>query len=205
MEIYWAIALFALTGAITPGPNNIMLLSSGLNFGVKKTMPHMFGSCIGFPVMIIAIGLGFSTVFILYPQTHQWIKILGIIYILYLAWRIANTTPNATKHQRTKPLTLMQAALFQWVNPKAWAVASALIAAYTNTENLVVQVFIIALICAAVALPANLIWIIFGANLKHLLKRDVYHRIFNITMAVLLVLSMSPVIWELLADYRLST
>jgi len=123
MEIVLSVLLFALVSTVTPGPNNIMIMTSGVNFGVWRTLPHYLGICFGFPAMVVAISLGLGKVFEAFPQLHLVIKVLGITYLLYLAWRIATTATEIDGEKTSKPLSFLQAAAFQWVNPKAWVMA----------------------------------------------------------------------------------
>ncbi len=124
MELVLPIFLFAFAAAITPGPNNIMIMASGLNFGTVRSLPHLPGICFGFPVMVILIGTGLGVVFEKYPVLHEIIKVIGIIYLIYLAWRIANSDKTSEAATPGKPFTFLQSALFQWVNPKGWIMAS---------------------------------------------------------------------------------
>ncbi|ACJ30056.1 Transporter, LysE family [Shewanella piezotolerans WP3] len=195
MELIFTIALFAFSSGITPGPNNIMLMSSGVNFGIKRSLPHLLGICFGFPGMVLAIGLGLSTVFQLYPVLHTIIKYVGIAYLLYLAWLIANSSNKLKGKSTPEPLTFMQAAAFQWVNPKAWVMAIGAIATFTTMQQtLTPQVVTIASVFFCVALPSAFIWLGFGVALKRLLKNQKQQKIFNVTMALLLVLSIIPMI-----------
>lgn len=195
MELILTIALFAFSSGITPGPNNIMLMSSGVNFGVKRSLPHLFGICIGFPAMVLAIGLGLSAVFQHFPVLHTVIKYVGICYMLYLAWLIANSSAKMNSKQTPSPLTFIQAAAFQWVNPKAWIMGIGAVAAFTSmSQTLAPQVLTIALVFFFVALPSAFIWLGFGVALKRILKNQKQQKIFNVTMALLLVLSILPMI-----------
>lgn len=117
------LALFALVSSITPGPNNIMLASSGLTFGFRRTIPHMLGVNLGFTLMLVLVGLGLGTMFQQLPWLYTVLKYAGAMYLLYLAWKIAMSGPLESGAQRGRPFTFMQAALFQWVNPKAWVMA----------------------------------------------------------------------------------
>ncbi|PCJ51126.1 MAG: lysine transporter LysE [Gammaproteobacteria bacterium] len=201
MEHSLALFIFTLTATITPGPNNIMIMTSGLNFGIKKSLPHLFGICLGFPLMVVLVGLGFSVVFEQYPLFHQVIKILGILYLLYLSWRIATSPINELDQGKAKPLSFIQAAAFQWVNPKAWVMASGAVAAFTSaTSDMTWQVLYIALSFLLVAFPSVGMWLVFGQSLKRLLRNPLHQRLFNISMAILLVLSMVPVIREVLTS-----
>ncbi|WP_415898682.1 LysE family translocator [Neptuniibacter sp. QD48_11] len=203
MEIYLAILVFAISSTITPGPNNIMIMTSGLNFGVKRSMPHLLGICLGFPLMVVAVGLGFSAVFEKFPIIHEIIKVLGVTYLLYLAWLVASSAPTSMEgDQKSNPLTFMQAALFQWVNPKAWVMATGAIAAYTSQDTtMLLQVMVISLSFFVVSFPCVGVWLIFGSGLKRFLKEAKYQRVFNISMALLLMVSVLPVLNELRITY----
>lgn len=202
MELYFAIFLFGLSAGITPGPNNIMLMTSGMNFGIKQSIPHLVGVCIGFPVMVILIGLGFSIVFNQYPIIHEVIKILGLIYLLYLSWLIASANPDKLEGKKSKPFTFLQAALFQWVNPKAWVIATSSISAYTTlVDNIHWQVLSIAAIFFIAAVISSSTWLIFGKGIKQVLQSPKQQRLFNISMALVLVASVLPVIQQLYQQY----
>ncbi|GIU51399.1 LysE family translocator [Shewanella sp. 10N.261.52.F9] len=195
MELILTIALFAFSSGITPGPNNIMLMSSGVNFGVKRSLPHLSGICIGFPTMVLAIGLGLSAVFQTYPLLHSIIKYVGISYMLYLAWLIANSSAKMNGKDTAAPLSFLQAAAFQWVNPKAWIMGIGAVATFTTmSQALTPQVFTIALVFFFIAVPSAFVWLGFGVALKRLLKNQRQQKIFNVTMALLLVLSILPMI-----------
>lgn len=195
MELIFAIALFAFSSGITPGPNNVMLMSSGVNFGIKRSLPHLTGICIGFPCMVLAIGLGLSTVFQAYPVLHVIIKYIGIGYLLYLSWLIANSSSKMEGKDSANPLSFLQAAAFQWVNPKGWIMAVGAVATFTSVDTAITpQVITIALVFLAVAFPCAITWLGFGVALKRLLKNARQQRIFNVTMALLLVASIIPMI-----------
>jgi len=193
MELVFAIALFAFSAGITPGPNNIMLMTSGVNFGIKRSIPHLMGISLGFPTMILAVGLGLSAIFQAYPFIHIVIKLIGISYLLYLSWLIANSSNKMEGKQVSKPFTFLQAAAFQWVNPKGWIMAVGAIATFTSVQQeLNSQVMTIASVFLCVAFPCAIVWLGFGVALKRLLKNERQQRIFNITMALLLVASIIP-------------
>ena len=199
MELILPILLFAISAAITPGPNNIMLMASGLNFGIQKSIPHLLGVTIGFPIMVILIGLGFEIVFEKYPLLHEIIKIAGIIYLVYLAWRIATSARQSLDDAKPIPFRFWQAVLFQWVNPKAWVMATGAIAAYTSiSADFFNQVLIIALTFMLVGFPCSGSWLVFGSSLKRFLQKPAYQQAFNVTMALLLIISILPVINELI-------
>jgi len=195
MEILLSVLLFALVSTATPGPNNIMVMTSGLNFGVLRTLPHYLGICIGFPAMVLAISMGLGKVFEAVPLMHQVIKVLGISYLMYLAWRIATTTTEIRKDGASQPLSFWQAAAFQWVNPKAWVMAVGALATFTTVSGEVIyQALWIAAAFMVVAVPCVGAWLLGGAGLRRLLQKPTYRRWFNWTMGLLLVLSVIPMV-----------
>lgn len=190
--------MFGVIAAVTPGPNNVMLTTTGLNFGVRRGLPHLLGICIGFPIMLALIGLGFGTLFQLYPIIHDVIKVVGIVYLIYLAWKIASTRSSANQVEQAKPINFWQAAAFQWVNVKAWIMGSSALAAYTTLEdNFFIQVAIICISFAIITLPCAGIWLVFGAGLQRFLRDPKQLRLFNLVMALLLLASILPVVWEM--------
>lgn len=195
MELPLSFLWFAVSAAFTPGPNNIMIMVSGLNHGVRASMPHFLGICLGVPLMFLAIGFGLGFVFERFPLLHSIIKVVGIVYLLYLAWLIANATPAHVGDKQTKPLTFLQAALFQWVNPKAWVMGTSAIAAYTTVgADVNAQVLWVALLFFLVAIPSAGSWLVFGVAIQKLLDKPRYIKGFNILMAGLLVASIWPII-----------
>ncbi|MGI9280336.1 MAG: LysE family translocator [Endozoicomonas sp.] len=179
--------------------NNVMIMTSGMNHGTRQSLPHFLGICLGFPLMVLFVGLGLGTVFDLFPALHDIIKVLGVAYLLYLSWIIAKSAPADLNGAKTKPLTFLQSALFQWVNPKAWIMATGAIAAYTTVSDAVFQqVLVIALAFFVASIPCVGAWLFFGVRLKKVLQQPSYQRAFNITMALLLVASIIPVINELI-------
>jgi len=201
MEILLSVLLFALVSTATPGPNNIMVMTSGMNFGVWRTVPHYLGICIGFPAMVLAISMGLGTVFEAVPVMHQVIKVLGISYLMYLAWRIATTETELKEDGSSRPLSFWQAAAFQWVNPKAWVMAVGALATFTTVSGRVVeQALWIAAAFMVVAIPSVGGWMLGGAGLRRLLQKPAYRRWFNWTMGLLLVLSVIPMVSVELAE-----
>ena len=199
MSMLPSLALFALSASITPGPNNAMIMASGMNHGVRKSLPHFAGINIGFFLMVIGIGFGLGAIFEAVPILHEVIKVLSILYLLYLAWLIA-TTPTMKEAQAVaKPLTVIQAALFQWVNPKAWVMISGAIATFTSSSSSIYsQVLLVAVVFITVGTPSCLLWLIGGAGLRRTLKKPKHLRMFNVVIALLLVASIYPVVHELL-------
>ncbi|KOF55202.1 MULTISPECIES: LysE family translocator [unclassified Achromobacter] len=191
------LALFALVSSITPGPNNVMLASSGLNFGFRRTVPHLLGVTLGFAFMIFLVGLGLGSVFQRIPALYTVLKYAGALYLLYLAWKIANAGAMEDGTVRGKPFTFLQAAAFQWVNPKAWVMAVGVVATYTPQAGFFANLVLATVVCGIVNLPSVGIWVAFGTALRRLLHKAWAVRAFNVTMALLLVASLYPVALDL--------
>ncbi|MEO9457800.1 MAG: LysE family translocator [Lentilitoribacter sp.] len=187
---------FALVSAFSPGPNNLMLLSSGMNFGWRKSIPHILGIAIGFPVMIFCVGLGITQIFETYPASLVVMKVLSAVYLLYLAYKIASTRQAGVgpEVKNTRPLTFVQAAAFQWVNPKAWAMALTAISAYTIANNMLFSVFIVIFVFLAVGMMSANTWTIIGLKLRIFLSNPKAFRAFNIGCALVLVATLYPVL-----------
>ena len=195
-DLLLALTLFAFVSSITPGPNNLMLMASGANFGFRRTLPHLLGVGIGFTLMIVLVGVGLVQVFDLYPISHQILKLVSVIYLLWLAWKIANAaTPEGDVQSEGTPITFIQAALFQWVNPKAWFMAITAISAYApQDQGIVMGSLIVAVVFAVVNLPSITIWAWMGVQVRRWLGSARRLRIFNVSMAVLLVVSLYPML-----------
>ncbi len=166
--------------AITPGPNNIMLATTSLNFGMRRAIPHMLGICFGFPAMIMVIGLGFGTLFKLYPVAHYIIRLFGIIYLLYLAWKIARTQADLNNSNCSTPVSFWHAVAFQWVNPKALMMCTTALATFTSLEvDYTIQVLIVAGTFLLMSFPTAGFWLIFGAGLQRYLKNPRHLELIN--------------------------
>lgn len=194
-EVLVALCLFALTTSITPGPNNIMLLASGVNFGLRRTLPHTLGISSGFCVLLLAIGLGVGFLFTALPPLQVALKILGSLYMLYLAARIAtsrslNKKNNSASSKQLRPMTFLEAALFQWVNPKAWVMAISSMSLYTNPAKPYSSMLAVAFIFSLINWPSCSVWAVFGRALQGFLSHPVRLKWFNIGMGVLLAASV---------------
>src|SRR5262245_30490319 len=143
IEQIFALALFAFATSITPGPNNTMVLASGANFGLRATVPHLIGIDLGFALMVVAVGLGLASLFVALPFLHAVLKYAGAAYLLYLAWRIASAGAPKVGETAGRPMTFLQAALFQWLNPKGWMSAIGAVATYTPPEPFAVNLLIV--------------------------------------------------------------
>lgn len=197
IELIFALIGFAFVSSITPGPNNMMLMASGVNFGFRRTIPHMLGIGVGFTVMVLLIGLGLGRVFELYPKLYVILKYAGAAYMLWLAWGIARSGPVGDGTARGSPMTFLGAAAFQWVNPKAWVMAIGAIATYLPAGGNIGAAFVIAGIFGIVNVPCVSSWAAFGVALRSVLNNPKIIRVFNIVMALLLVLSL----WPILSDF----
>jgi len=193
-EIVLGLALFALASSITPGPNNLMLMASGANFGFRRTIPHMLGVGLGFTIMVLLVGVGLVQVFNAVPVSYQMLKVVSVVYLLYLAWKIGTAAPVAGEVDAAgTPFTFVQAALFQWVNPKAWTMALTAVSVYSPSQSVVAMAFVAA-VFGAINLPCIGLWTTLGQQLQRILTSSTRLRIFNITMAMLLVSSLYPVL-----------
>lgn len=193
-EVLLALILFALAATITPGPNNLMLLASGVNFGFRRTVPHMLGITVGFSVLLFAIGMGVAALIERFPQLYLVLKIIGGSYLLYLAWRIASARSVGSGASVARPMRFIEAAAFQWVNPKGWVMGIAGIAAYTNPQDYLATLALVCFVFATVGLPSISIWAAFGTALQTWLSVPARLKWFNITMGCLLVLSLWPML-----------
>ena len=187
-----ALALFAFVSSITPGPNNLMILASGLNFGFLRSIPHWLGITVGFGVMLLGVGSGLHSLFTQYPWAYQLVRVLGASYLLWMAWQLAHSSPpGADTSTSSKPMGFLGAAAFQWVNPKAWVMTLGFFSNYLPQDADVLLIAAASLLFSLINLPSIAVWAVMGARMGHYQQVDLYRRIFNWTMAVLLVASMA--------------
>ncbi|AXK52921.1 MULTISPECIES: LysE family translocator [Pseudomonas] len=197
VDLLLAFALFALVTSITPGPNNTMLLASGVNFGFNRSIPHILGISCGFFVLVLAVGLGLGAVFEAYPLLYSVLRYVGAAYLLYLAWKIARSGPMSEEQQgQGQPLGYWGAAAFQWVNPKAWVMAVGAISTYTPLQGYFTNVLVIAAVFALINAPTVSLWAACGSLLRNVLRNPRWLRLFNLGMAGLLVISLAPLLLE---------
>lgn len=188
-----ALLSYAFVMSITPGPNNFMLMTSAANFGVRRTIPHWSGVAIGFAIMTIVLGMGLSQIFTMYPITKSILGIVCATYMIWLAYKLATAAPLGDNVDEGTPLTFLQAAAFQWVNPKAVTMSLTTISVYTATNSLL-NVALAALIFTSMNFPSCGTWVFAGHKLRAVLKQQRYLRIFNIGMAILLLASLVPIL-----------
>ncbi len=198
-EIMMALMTFALVSTCTPGPNNIMLLASGMNYGITRTLPHMFGIMLGFPAMVFMVGVGLAQIFDKIPYSYDVLKVVSTLYLLYLAWKIATASKPKTDTSEGavegKPLTFLQAASFQWVNPKAWTMALSAISIYTSTTNPFLSIVIVSVAFVFAGMVSTSLWTIIGFKLREFIQDEIKLRAFNVICALLLVATLYPVIF----------
>lgn len=191
-DILLPFLLFAMSSTFTPGPNNMMLMASGANFGMRATLPHILGISLGFPLMVFAVGLGLGAVFERYPLLHEALRWGGSAYLLWLAWRIATAAGTAKATGRGRPLSFLEAAGFQWVNPKAWIVAVSAFSVYAATDvDPVLQAVLFGGLFCLVALPSTGTWALFGTAIGRFLASRRKLRLFNGAMGLLLAASVA--------------
>lgn len=189
--------LFTIAMAVTPGPNNIMISTGAANHGVRATVPHMLGVNLGFCAMMLIVGWGLAGPLATLPALHAVLRWVGIAWLLWIAWTMVQPVPagSATTAAPAAPMRFLPAALFQWVNPKAWAIALAATTTYTSADrSLPQQVLVLALLSLAVGAPCTLLWSMLGAGAGRILHSPRQFRVFNAVMAGLLVLSVVPLL-----------
>ena len=199
-----ALMSFTLVISITPGPGNLMLLSSGASFGFRRSIPLVLGICTGFMSLILLVGFGMEHVFKLHPALYTVLQCVCTIYVLKLAWKISQNGPMLHSNDTSKsiepsgnfakPVTLIQGAFFQLLSPKAWAVAPILTVSYTNPDNYITSLILMIPVCALVNIPSTSVWAVFGVSLRGFLAQGNRSIYFNYVMALLLVVSIIPVI-----------
>lgn len=201
LDLLIAFIGFAFVMSGTPGPNVMLVMASGVNHGFRLTLPHMFGVAIGFSLMLIAVGFGLAELFKRVPVLYQALKVVSVVYLLWLAWKIATAKPVAAGggDQRSQPMTFLQAATFQWVNPKAWAICLSVIATYTVADRFVTSMMVMAGLFVVINFICLVIWTGFGVTLRRLLGDARRVRWFNFAMALLLVASLWPMVAEYMA------
>ena len=173
-----------------------MLMSSGVNFGFRRTLPHLLGVVLGFSLMVALIGVGLDAIFTRFPNLLPIMRWAGAAYMLWLAWKIARSGPVREGESGGKPLGFVAAAAFQWINPKAWVIAVSALTAYSVTDDYAVSVAAVALTYLAIGLPSSGAWVVFGSAMRRVLGDETRVRPFNLTMAALLVASIVPVFYE---------
>lgn len=190
-HILLALVAFAFVTSVTPGPNNVMLMASGANFGMRRTLPHMLGVALGFGAMVALLGLRVDSVIAGAPRLAEAMKWVSMGYMLWLAWKIAHAAPPGMADARTRPMSFLAACAFQWVNPKAWMMGLGALSAYSVGAG---GALMVALVFTLVNLPSVAVWVAMGQGMRGVLRNPRRLVLFNRVMAVLLVVSMLPVV-----------
>lgn len=187
---------FAFVMSISPGPGNFLLLTSGANFGLVKTIPLVLGISFGFLTMVFLVGIGLGKVFELLPSLLIILKVLCLIYVVFLSYKIARSSvlENDDKDSLSKPISFIQAALLQWLNPKAWTVSLIVTLAYTAPDHYLASLIMTIAVFAVINIPSISLWAVSGSCLQRFLSLGNRMQYFNLTMAILLVASMVPMI-----------
>ncbi|MCB1512905.1 MAG: LysE family translocator [Hyphomicrobiaceae bacterium] len=201
MTLEWTLAVvtFAVASCFTPGPNNTMLMASGLNFGFVRSVPHVLGVTLGFAVMVLAVALGVSGIFAAFPQLYTVLKVVSVIYLAWLAWRIAMSSPKLEENSGSRPFTFFEAAAFQWVNPKGWVMALGASTTYVVASQALASVVAISVIFAVAGLGSSSSWAAGGTALRRIIGKPGLVRAINIGLALLLLASLWPTLAEILS------
>ncbi|GFZ90454.1 LysE family translocator [Nesterenkonia alkaliphila] len=198
MTTFLPLILFFLAGAGTPGPNNTIAMASGANYGFRRTIPCIAGVNVGFPVMLILVGLGLGGVLTQWPWVLDVLRPIGVLYLLWLAWHIAAAPTDVQARGQGRPPGFVQMALFQFVNPKAWTLVVAAVSTYTGFwENFFAEVLMIALVALLFSTPCTAVWALLGVGAGKVISKPAHMRAFNVVMAGLLVVSLIPAVIEI--------
>ncbi len=195
LDLFLALVVFAAVMAFTPGPNNIMLATSGVNFGFARTIRHMLGVTVGFAALLIGCAAGLGLIFTAVPALHLALKVVGALYLLWLAYRVATARPADDEPAAAQPLTFWEAALFQWVNPKGLVAALSAISIYVRPGHELTDFLLMLGVFTACTAGAVVTWAAFGVALRGLLRNPLRARVFNAAMAILLVASVLPMVF----------
>jgi threonine/homoserine/homoserine lactone efflux protein len=203
-ETVLAASVFAVVSAITPGPNNAMLMASGVNFGFRRSLWHLMGVDLGFAFMVLCVGLGLHSVLDRHPEVYTVLRYVGGAYMVWIAWKLASARPAPAEEVTTthtagsaptaKPMGFWAAAAFQWVNPKAWVMAVTCMTTYLASDAATSEVVVLAGLYLVLGTPCSAFWVGFGQAMRGLLRNPLRLRLFNITMALALVASLYPML-----------
>lgn len=189
--------LFVLVTTITPGPNNTMLLASGVNFGFRRTVPHIFGVSAGMVVLMLSAGFGLGEAFRHIPALYNVLEVASVAYLLYLAWKIGTSGELKIRDGEHRPMRFHEAIAFQWVNPKAWMMVLTAATTIRLSGDFSVNTVIMAALFYVIGLPCICLWAAFGTGVRGFLSNPLRLRAFNVAMALSLVVSMYPLVAHL--------
>ena len=190
LSVFISFVLYSFVTSITPGPNNIMLAASGVNFGFKRSIPHILGIGCGFGFLVAVVGLGIGSILSSNIFLYECLKIIGIVYLLFLAYKIYRSSSVDTQSKQSSPFSFIQAAMFQWVNPKAWIMALGAVTTYLAADSDVYWYLILGLVYGLVGIPSTGVWALIGEKLQSVIHDTRRLKLFNTTMALLLVASV---------------
>lgn len=194
-QYFASLLLFVFSVTITPGPNNLMVTASGSNFGYLRTLPHILGITAGFTLLIVSVAAGLGTVFVNFPGLQLGLKATGAAYLLWLAWKIATASASADAGSEGKPMSLLQAFLFQWVNPKAWTMAITGISAFAlDGSAMVWSLVLITAVFSLVVFPICSFWALLGVKVSRVLRSENARRWFNRCLGLLTASSVVLII-----------
>jgi threonine/homoserine/homoserine lactone efflux protein len=199
LELWLAFAVYAVVTSVTPGPNNMMLFATGVNHGLRRALPHLFGVNVGFAVLLASTGLGLGALFRAVPVLHTVLQVVGAAYLLWLAWAVARSGPVEGGADARPPITFAEAAAFQWVNPKGWVMALGAVAAYVPEAGYLRNLAIVVVSFAILGLPCGVAWIVAGAGLRRVLADPRTVRLVNGALAASLVASLAATLWAVRA------
>jgi threonine/homoserine/homoserine lactone efflux protein len=185
--------LFALVTSITPGPNNTMLLASGVNFGFRRTLPHLFGISAGVVLLMLSVGFGLGEAFERFPALYSALEIASVAYLLYLAWKIGTSGEVKLRKGERRPMRFFEAVAFQWINPKAWMMVLTAVTTIHVSQRYGSNVMLMALLFYIVGFPCICLWAGFGTAMREVLSDPKRLRLFNVGMALLLIGSLYPI------------
>lgn len=197
-----AAGVFTVVSSITPGPNNTMLMASGVNFGFRRSLQHLLGVNFGFTFMVLCVGMGLHSVMDRVPQLYDVLRYGGSAYMLWIAWKLASARPQSpskapvgqAEAKALQPMRFLGAAAFQWINPKGWVMAVTCMTTYLSPHAGLPEVAALALLFLVLGAPCSAFWVGFGQAMRGLLQNPLRLRIFNVTMALALVASLYPML-----------
>ncbi|MFP4893666.1 LysE family translocator [Paraburkholderia sp. EG304] len=189
--------LFALVTSITPGPNNTMLLASGVNFGFRRTLPHLSGISVGVVLLMLSVGVGLGEAFVHFPVLYTVLEVVSVAYLLYLAWKIGTSGELKLRNGERRPMRFHEAIAFQWVNPKAWMMVLTAATTIHLSNSFGMNAIAMAAVFYVIGFPCICVWAGFGTAMREVLSNPKRLRIFNVAMALLLVGSLYPIALKL--------
>ena len=189
LKLFFALVSYYFVMFATPGPNNAMLTASGIKFGFKRTLPHLIGIPFGHVIQITLVCLGLGAIFQKFPFIQSYLKWICFIYLIFLGWKILGSFSNANKDSG-RPLKFYEAALFQFINPKAWVVAlTAATAFFPSDENFLIATAFVAITAPFICFPSICLWAIFGSSIKSIIRNSKIKKIVEYLLAVLLLVT----------------